>query len=193
MSFLPLLCQLTPESFTITSSSPSLYIFCSHIKAHVLKPCSLASVFLIHAGTPVSVRYSLSAAHHTPRSRLERFVRVLLRDQSAFSLPPPPPRCPVAFAPCSPWVITDWVPATRLGTACLVLSGGCFVLPTGGTRQDSTPVWSPWGMLSLGSRGGLPVGVGVVRRWVCLTCSGIKKPDRMCFVLMRWRFYKFLP
>lgn len=74
-----------PGSFMITSSSPSLYIFCSHIKAHVLKLCSLHSVFPIHAGMPVSVRYSVSAAHHTPRSHLEGFVRVVLRDKSAFS------------------------------------------------------------------------------------------------------------
>lgn len=85
VSFPPLLCQLMPGSFVITSSSPSLYIFCSHIKARVLKLCSLDSVFLIHAGMPVSVWYSISAAHHTPRSHLEGFVWVVLRDQSAFS------------------------------------------------------------------------------------------------------------
>lgn len=47
---------------------------------------------------------------------------------------------PVAFAPCSPWVITDRVPATRLGIAGLVLSDGCFVLTTAGAGQDFTPV-----------------------------------------------------
>lgn len=183
-----------PGSFMITSSSLSLYIFCSHIKAHVLKLCSLHSVFPIHAGMPVSVRYSVSAAHHTPRSHLEGFVQVVLRDKSAFSfffflfsVGP------VAFAPCSPWVITDWVPATRLGIACLVLSDGCFVLTTAGARQDFTPVWSHWRMLSFGSWGGVPVGIGAVWRWACLSRSGIKKPGRMCFVLMWWRFCKFLP
>lgn len=84
-SFLPLLCQLKPGSFMITSSSPCLYILCSYIKAHVLKLCSLDSVFPIHAGMPASVRYSISAAHHTTRTHLEGFVQVVLRDQSAFS------------------------------------------------------------------------------------------------------------
>lgn len=131
-SFLPSLCQLKPGSFMITSSSPSLYILCSYIKAHVLKLCSLDSVFLIHAGMPVSVRYSISAAHHTTRPHLEGFVQVVLRDQSAFSgfvylfiyF-----AGPVASAPCSVWVITDWAPTARLGTGSLVLPDS--VLPAG--------------------------------------------------------------
>lgn len=85
VSFLPLLCQLMLGSFMITSSSSSLYIFCCHIKAHVLKLYSQDSVFLIHAGMPVSVWYSISAAHHTPWLHLEGFVWVGQRDQSAFS------------------------------------------------------------------------------------------------------------
>lgn len=75
VSFLPLLCQLVPGSFMITSSSPSLYIFSSHIKAHVLKLCSLDSVFPIHAGIPVSVQYNVSATHHTPWWHMEGFVQ----------------------------------------------------------------------------------------------------------------------
>lgn len=63
--FCPCWVSWCQEVFVIASSSPSLYIFCSHIKAHVLRLCSLDSVFLIHAGMPVSVWYSISTAHRT--------------------------------------------------------------------------------------------------------------------------------
>lgn len=141
--------------------------------------------FQFMQAVPVSVWYSISAAHHTPWLHLEGFAWVGSFYFFGVS--------PVAFAHSSPWVITDWVPANRLGIACLVLSDGCFVLSMAGARQDFTPVWSHWRIVSFGSWGRVPVGMGAIWRWACLTCSGIKKPGRMCFLTMWWRFCKFLP
>lgn len=165
VSFLPLLCQLVPGSFMITSSSPSLYIFSSHIKAHVLKLCSLDSVF------PFMQAFLCLCDTDLPHITLlggiwrDLCKQVVLWDQSAFFFLFFLLIGPVAFAPRSPWVITDWDPATRLGTACSILPDSCFVLTIAGARQDFTPVWSHWRTLSFGSQGGVPVGIGPLWRW----------------------------